>query len=132
MNEATLVVLPIVIFGWAVLSEWFAARNLTGPLVFLVAGFVLANSSWGIASVDVESSTGSCPPMVDLRYEMSLHGVASSDLWAAFGDPDAGTGITTVRRPKDVFRAVVTRLEDLGLGLLRVRLVAGATSDGWS
>ena len=57
MNEATLVALSIVIFGWAVLSEWFAARNLTGPLVFLVAGLLLANSSWGIVSVDIESST---------------------------------------------------------------------------
>ena len=33
------------------------ARNLTGPLVFLVAGLLLANPSWGIVSVDVESST---------------------------------------------------------------------------
>ena len=57
MNEATLVALSIVIFGWAILSEWFAARNLTGPLVFLVAGLLLANSSWGIVSVDIESST---------------------------------------------------------------------------
>ena len=46
-----------MIFGWAVLAERLAARNLTGPLVFLVAGLLLANPSWGIVSVDVESST---------------------------------------------------------------------------
>jgi sodium/hydrogen antiporter len=57
MNEATLVALSIVILVWAILSEWLAARNLTGPLVFLVAGLLLANSSWGIVSVDIESST---------------------------------------------------------------------------
>ena len=57
MNEATLIALSIVIFGWAILSERLAARNLTGPLVFLVAGLLLANPSWGIVSVDVESST---------------------------------------------------------------------------
>jgi NhaP-type Na+/H+ or K+/H+ antiporter len=57
MDEATLIVLALVTFGWAILSEWSAARNLTGPLVFLVAGFLLANSSWGIVGVDIESST---------------------------------------------------------------------------
>ena len=38
-------------------SGWLASRNITGPLVFLAAGFLLANSSWGIVSVDIESST---------------------------------------------------------------------------
>ena len=57
MEEATLVVLGIVICGWAMVSGWLASRNITGPLVFLAAGFLLANSSWGIVSVDIESST---------------------------------------------------------------------------
>jgi NhaP-type Na+/H+ or K+/H+ antiporter len=57
MDEATLFALALVIFGWAIVSDRLAARDLTGPLVFLVAGFVLGNSSWGIVSVDVESST---------------------------------------------------------------------------
>ena len=57
MNESTVVALALVTFGWAVLSERLAARNLTGPLVFLVAGFLLGNSRWGIVSVDIESST---------------------------------------------------------------------------
>ncbi len=57
MEEGTLVVLGIVICGWAMVSGWLASRNITGPLVFLVAGFLLANSSWGIVSVDIESST---------------------------------------------------------------------------
>ena len=57
MDEAALVALALVIFGWAIVSERFAAHNLTGPLVFLVAGFLLGNSSWGVVGVDVESST---------------------------------------------------------------------------
>jgi hypothetical protein len=57
MNEATLIALSIVVFGWANLADWFAARSLTVPLVFTVAGLVLANSSRGIGSVDIESST---------------------------------------------------------------------------
>jgi sodium/hydrogen antiporter len=57
MNEATLVALSVVAFGWAILSEWFAARNLTGPLVFLAAGLLLGNPTWGFVDVDIESST---------------------------------------------------------------------------
>jgi NhaP-type Na+/H+ or K+/H+ antiporter len=57
MDQATIVALALVILGWSMVSEWLAARNLTGPLVFLVAGFLLANSSWGIVGVDIESST---------------------------------------------------------------------------
>lgn len=57
MSATTLIVLAIVLFGWSIVSEPLAARNLSGPLVFVVAGLLLANSSWGIVSVDVESST---------------------------------------------------------------------------
>jgi NhaP-type Na+/H+ or K+/H+ antiporter len=57
MDQATIVALALVILGWSMVSEWLAARNLTGPLVFLVVGFLLANSSWGIVGVDIESST---------------------------------------------------------------------------
>jgi sodium/hydrogen antiporter len=57
MSSSTLIALSIVIFGWAIVSERFAARNLTGPLVFLVAGLLLGNSDWGIVTVEVDSST---------------------------------------------------------------------------
>jgi NhaP-type Na+/H+ or K+/H+ antiporter len=40
-----------------VFSEWLVAHDLTGPLVFMVAGLLLANSDWGIVDVDVASST---------------------------------------------------------------------------
>ena len=57
MSTGALVTLALVIFVWALLSEPFAARNLTGPLVFLTAGLLLANSSWGLVTVDIQSST---------------------------------------------------------------------------
>jgi NhaP-type Na+/H+ or K+/H+ antiporter len=66
MNASTVIVLAIVVFGWSVMSERLAARNLTGPLVFVVAGLLLANPSWGIVSVDVQSST------VHLLAELTL------------------------------------------------------------
>ena len=55
-----------MLFGWSIVSERLAARNLTGPLVFVVAGLLLANPSWGIVTVDVESST------VHLLAELTL------------------------------------------------------------
>ena len=88
MNEATLIALSIVLFGWAILSERLAAHNLTGPFVFLVAGLLVANPSWGIVSVNVESSTvhhlaeitlalllfadASTVPLAAARHDLSL------------------------------------------------------------
>jgi sodium/hydrogen antiporter len=66
MTTATVIVLAIVVFGWSIVSEALAARDLTGPLVFVVAGLLLANPSWGIVTVDVESST------VHLLAELTL------------------------------------------------------------
>jgi sodium/hydrogen antiporter len=57
MTEATVAALSMVVLAWAVFSEWFAARNVSGPLVFLLAGLLLANSSWGVVGVDIESET---------------------------------------------------------------------------
>jgi NhaP-type Na+/H+ or K+/H+ antiporter len=57
MSASTVIALAVVLFAWSVLSERLAAHNLTGPLVFLVAGFVAANPNWGFVTVDVESST---------------------------------------------------------------------------
>ncbi len=66
MNAPTLIALSIVVFGWSLLSARFAARNLTGPLVFLVAGLVVANPRWGLVTVDVEDS------LVHLLAEITL------------------------------------------------------------
>ena len=83
MNEATLIALSIVVFGWAILADWFAARNLTGPLVFMVAGLVLANSSWGIGSVDIEGSTVDALAntiAVTIVFSVIAHGIAARPL----------------------------------------------------
>jgi NhaP-type Na+/H+ or K+/H+ antiporter len=76
MNEATLVALSVVAFGWALLSEWFAARNLTGPLVFLAAGLLLGNPTWGFVDVDIESST--VHVLAELTLALLLFADASS------------------------------------------------------
>ena len=64
--------------------------------------------------------------MADLIYEVSCKGVASPTLRAAFVHYDlrAGTGVTVVRCPRDALRTVIAQIEELGLELLDVRLLA--------
>jgi sodium/hydrogen antiporter len=66
MTTATVIVLAIVVFGWSIVSERLAARDLTRPPVCVVAGLLLANSSRGIVTVDVESSTVHLPAELTL------------------------------------------------------------------
>jgi hypothetical protein len=64
--------------------------------------------------------------VADLRYEVSFKGVASATLRAAFGEYElsAGTGCTSIRCSQDSLHSVIGRIEELGLDLLDVRLVA--------
>ena len=64
--------------------------------------------------------------MAALIYELSFKGIASPTLRAAFPDCelDDGTGVTVVRCTQDALRAVIARIEDFGLQLLDLRLVA--------
>ena len=76
MNESALAALAAVIFGWAILSNWLARHDLTGPLVFMVAGLLLANSDWGIGSVDIEGST--VHALAEVTLALLLFGDASA------------------------------------------------------
>jgi hypothetical protein len=64
--------------------------------------------------------------MADLRYEVSFKGVASPTLRAAFIGCELGTGVGTtwVRCTHDALREIIARIEELGLELLDVRLIA--------
>ncbi len=75
MNESALAALAVVIFGWAILSDWFARHDLTGPLVFMAAGLLLANTDWGIGSIDVEGNT--VHALAELTLALLLFGDAS-------------------------------------------------------
>jgi NhaP-type Na+/H+ or K+/H+ antiporter len=75
MNETALAALAVVIFGWAILSDWFARHDLTGPLVFMVAGLVLANTDWGIGSIDIEGHT--VHALAEVTLALLLFGDAS-------------------------------------------------------
>ena len=57
MSTSVVIGIAVVVFIWSILSAPLAARNFGGPLVFVVAGLLLANPRWGILTVDIESST---------------------------------------------------------------------------
>jgi NhaP-type Na+/H+ or K+/H+ antiporter len=66
VTEGTFAVLALVVLGWAVTSDLLARMNINGPLVFLVAGYVLGNPDWGPLSVNVEA------PSIHLLAEVTL------------------------------------------------------------
>ena len=69
--------------------------------------------------------------MAELTYEVSFKGVASPMLRAAFVDHEleAGAGITTVRCTQAALRTVIARIEEFGLELLEVRLIAAQSAN---
>jgi len=66
VNEAGFAILMLLVLAWAVLSNLLATVNITGPLVLLVAGYLLGNPSWGPLAVDVDA------PSVHLLAEVTL------------------------------------------------------------
>jgi hypothetical protein len=64
--------------------------------------------------------------MADLRYEVSFKGIASPTLRAAFIGCELRTGVGTtwVRCTHDSLREVIAQIEEFGLELLDVRLIA--------
>ena len=56
MSAGAVIAIGTVLFGWALLARRLKARSLTGPVVFMGAGLLLANPSWGLVTVDVDSA----------------------------------------------------------------------------
>ena len=73
MTEVTFAVLTLLVLGWAVFSDVLARANINGPLVFTVAGYVLANPDWGLLAVDFET------PSIHLVAELTLALLLFSD-----------------------------------------------------
>lgn len=73
MTESTVAVLALVLLGWSIVSAALARHNVTGPLVLVTAGYVLANPFWGLLSVDVEAAS------VQMLAELTLALVLFSD-----------------------------------------------------
>ena len=65
--------------------------------------------------------------MADLKYQLSFKGAASPTLRSAFVDCDVETddGVTLLRFAHDQLGHVLGQIQELGLELLDVHLVAG-------
>ena len=54
MSESAALVVALLVVAWAALSGLLGRHSVTGPLVFVVVGYVLANPDWGVVRVDIE------------------------------------------------------------------------------
>lgn len=110
MTESTFAVLALLLLGWSVISRVLARLNITGPIVFLTAGYVLGNPDWGPLTVDVEA------PSIHALAEVTLALVLFSDA--------ARVNVAKLRR--DVL--FPTRLLGIGLPL---SIAAGGLMAAW-
>jgi len=110
VTESTFAVLALLVLGWAVASDLLARMNVNGPLVFLVAGYVLGNPDWGPVSVSVEA------PSIHLIAEVTLALLLFSDA--------SRLNVTRLRRDL----GFPTRLLGIGLPL---SVVLGSLLAAW-
>lgn len=57
MSEVTIAVVACLVIVWAAASGALARKNITGPLVFALAGYLLANPDWGPLAVDLDTES---------------------------------------------------------------------------
>jgi sodium/hydrogen antiporter len=57
MTASTVAVIGLLLLGWAAVSASLVRHNLTGPLVFVAAGYLLANPTWGPFPVVLETAS---------------------------------------------------------------------------
>ena len=57
MTVGSAAVLALLVFAWSVTSGALARRNITGPLLFAIAGWALSNPTWGPVAIDVDASS---------------------------------------------------------------------------
>jgi NhaP-type Na+/H+ or K+/H+ antiporter len=110
MTETTVAVITVLVLAWSVVSGLLLRVNVTGALVFTVAGYLLANPSWGVLTVDVDT------PSIHLLAEATLALLLFSD----------AARVDVLRLRKDV--AVPARLLGIGLPLT---LLLGAVVAAW-
>jgi len=73
MTASVVATIAFLVLGWAVISGALARHDITGPLIFSVFGYVLANPDWGPIPIDVEAAS------IHLLAEATLALVLFSD-----------------------------------------------------
>lgn len=76
--ESGLAALSLIVLGGAVVSNRLAGWNITGPLVFTVAGFLLGNPDWGPIAVDVEAPSKLSAPGLRRCCAVHIHSGSST------------------------------------------------------
>ncbi len=110
MSEAAFAVLALLVLAWAVVSHLLARVNLTGALIFLIAGYTLGNPTWGLLTIDVTT------PAMHVLAELTLALLLFADA--------ARVDVSQLRR--DVY--FPTRLLAIGLPL---SIVLGSLAAAW-
>ena len=54
MSESAALAVALLVLGWASLSGLLGRKSVTGPFLFVVVGYLLANPDWGPLSIDIE------------------------------------------------------------------------------
>ncbi len=113
MSEAAVAVVALLIGVWALTSGWAARYDVTGPITFTFAGYLLGNPDWGPLDIAVGTS--------------SLHTIAEVTLVLILFSDAARVHMAELRR--DV--ALPTRLLGIGLPLSVILggLIAAALLD---
>ena len=120
MTQLVFAVLMLLVLGWAVASDRLARSNITGPLVFTVAGYLLANGTWSPLSVDVDA------PTVHVLAEGRALPVWHEMVRAQGGDPDAPLAVASETETVVAERSgLLTRLDARAVGVCAWRLGAG-------
>jgi NhaP-type Na+/H+ or K+/H+ antiporter len=55
VSHGTIIALAVLLFAWSVLSGRLERLDVTGPIVFVVAGLLLCNGPWAVLDVTIES-----------------------------------------------------------------------------
>jgi sodium/hydrogen antiporter len=108
VTASTVAVVGLLLLGWATVSDVLARRNLTGPLVFVAAGYLLANPTWGPFPVSLETA--------------SVHVVAEAALALVLFADASRVNVSELRRD----RWLPVRL--LTIGLVLSMLIGGLLS----
>ena len=110
VSEATVAVVAGLVLIWAVVSGALARHDVTGPLVFTIAGYLLANPDWGPLTVNVDAA--------------SVHAIAEVTLALVLFSDAARVNLGELRR--DIM--IPARL--LGIGLI-LSVVLGGLFANW-
>jgi sodium/hydrogen antiporter len=57
VTASSVAVIGLLLLGWAAGSASLARHNITGPLLFVVAGYLLSNPTWGPLPVSLEAAS---------------------------------------------------------------------------